>query len=1038
MADKPVPVISTNLMTPPPVFNGEPKHFTIWQEHFKAFLHLSKVTEEEDKRAMLVCSLSMVMQQTLLALIAPYTIKDLKYDDLLAKLEGHFKLTPIMLAEYYKFFTALRPSGMTYSEYAIHLCSLAADCAWPIELDRALAVGITMGIKDDKLRQQLLLRDHASLNNALAQAKQFESIMREWMRGSSHPMNSSELSLVNQVRGRGKRDLDECDWCGSTNHNKNECKFCNVICNACSKTGHIALMCRSKPSAPHNPPQGQQNNSQKRGKRNGYNSKMNQVTFDIDAIHVLSNRGTPSDSQHFEVALQVKGCPARLEFDMGAAITLINEALWRELDSPRLEVSAIICRSVTSQQIPLMGQATVNVIYNGKSARLKMLVTSKCDNVMGQPWTRALQISDLNALHSTESTPSNVLQLPSDGSPASSPTSTTTDKLLNDFPEVFEPGLGHCTKVKAHLELKEGARPRFLRARPLPFAVCDATMAEIDRLVQLGVISQIDYSDWAAPVVIVAKPEDKIRLCADFATGLNDAIDLHHYPLPRPEDLFHRLNGAVMFSKIDFSDAYLQVELDDKSKRLAVINTHKGLFQYLRLPFGISSALAIFQQIMEKMLVGILGVGINLDDMIVLSRIAEYGFRVRKEKCIWSGSSVEYLGFIIDAKGRHTLPMKTRAVINMPPPTNLHELRSFLGMINYYSQFLPSLLGRLAPLHALLKKDESGRHSAFDWTPACQHAFREVKQDLGSLLMLTHYDLKLPIVLTANASLVGVGAVISHRLPDGRKLPIAHTSKTLTPTEGRYPQIKKEALALVFGMQKFHQYLWGRHFILQMDHKPLVTIYGSKKGLPTTSANRLQNYAVTLMSYSFDIEYISTDEFARADGLSHLPLKDDSNFDHSEQLNAALRAVFAERLLDSPVKAKDIANATKKDMALQFVMKLHRTGWPKHLSTSYPSRDAVLPFFCIRHELAIAHNCLLWGLRTIIPTSLRPRMLAQLHTLHPGKNAMQRLAWRHFWWPNLDADVAKTASECDACNQVLPETLHVPLKQWPIAERPWQ
>uniref|UniRef100_A0A914UZE4 CCHC-type domain-containing protein n=1 Tax=Plectus sambesii TaxID=2011161 RepID=A0A914UZE4_9BILA len=428
MADKPVPVISTNLMTPPPVFNGEPKHFPVWQEHFKAFLHLSKVTEEEDKRAMLICSLSTVVQQTLLALIAPYTINDLKYDNLLAKLEVHYKVTPTMLAEYYRFFTASRPSGMMYYEYAIHLSSLATGCAWPIKLDRALAVGFVMGIEYNVLRQQLLQRDHASLDNALAQAKQFESIVRESTRGGSRLTNSSELVLVNQVRRRGKGDLNECDRCGGSGHDENECKYRNAVCNACSKMGHLARVCRSKPNASQNESYGGEDCSQK--KRREESTKVNQMFLNIDSISVTSDRESSRDSQSYEAALQVNGRPARLQFDMGAAVTLINEALWRDLGRPGLEESAVICHSVTSQQIPVMGQAVVGVIYNGQSPHLKMLVTSQSDNVMGRSWIRALQITDLNALHSSELSPVNVRHILASQRPTS-----LSPPAVDDTPE---------------------------------------------------------------------------------------------------------------------------------------------------------------------------------------------------------------------------------------------------------------------------------------------------------------------------------------------------------------------------------------------------------------------------------------------------------------------------------------------------------------------------------------------------------------------------------------------------------------------------
>jgi hypothetical protein len=415
---------------------------------------------------------------------------------------------------------------------------------------------------------------------------------------------------------------------------------------------------------------------------------------------------------------------------------------------------------------------------------------------------------------------------------------------------------------------------------------------ELDRWVKEGILSPVQHSDVAAPLVIVRKTNKTIRLCGDFSTGLNAALLIDQYPLPKPSDLFTRLNGGQEFTKIDFSEAYLQIEVDDDAKKLLVINTTKGLFSFNRLPFGVASAPAIFQQIMETMLAGIAGVVVYLDDILitgtsrtehlkalelVLERISEYGFRVRKEKCAFLQTSIEYLGFIVDREGIHSSPKKTEAIVNMPVPQDVPQLRSFLGMVNHYATFLPRMADRLAPLNALLQKEV-----AWNWSKACQSAFLETKKMLNSPLMLTHYNPDLPIVLAADASNYGIGAVIYHRFPDGSEKVIAHASKTLSSAEKNYGQIEKEALALVFGVKKFHQFLYGRQFTLLTDHKPLVSVFGSKKGIPVTTANRLQRWALVLMAYSFNIEYVSTEKFGQADGLSRLPVGSDSLFDAAE------------------------------------------------------------------------------------------------------------------------------------------------------------
>jgi len=333
-------------------------------------------------------------------------------------------------------------------------------------------------------------------------------------------------------------------------------------------------------------------------------------------------------------------------------------------------------------------------------------------------------------------------------------------------------------------------------------------------------------------------------------------------------------------------------------------------------------------------------------------------------------------------------------------------------MVNHYGKFLQRLSDRLAPMHQLLKKDVNGKPVKFEWSAACQIAFDQIKADLTSPMMLTHYKPELPIILAADASNEGIGAVISHRMPDGKELPIAHASKTLTDTETRYPQIEKEALALIFGIKKFHQYLWGRHFLLQTDHQPLVKIFGSKKGLPTTAANRLQNYAIILMAYSFDIEYINTTKFGKADGLSRLPIGKDDEFQAMiKKIDGRFVDTYTEIFAELPVQAEKVRAATKSDTSLQAVMALHRKGWPEHLSPAFKpqgwtvSTDTLRPFFRIRHQLAIANDCLLWGFRVIIPEALRPRVLAQLHKTHPGQSTMKRLARKHFWWPGLDNDI---------------------------------
>ncbi|CAI2344422.1 unnamed protein product [Caenorhabditis sp. 36 PRJEB53466] len=228
----------------------------------------------------------------------------------------------------------------------------------------------------------------------------------------------------------------------------------------------------------------------------------------------------------------------------------------------------------------------------------------------------------------------------------------------------------------------------------------------------------------------------------------------------------------------------------------------------------------------------------------------------------------------------------------MPAPQDVSQLRSFLGLVQFYGQFVKQLHNFRAPLNKLTVKD-----SKFNWTSSCQTAFDQIKDVLRSELLLTHFDPSLPIIVAVDASQYGIGAVITHRLPDGSEKAIAHASRSLTTAQRNYGQIEKEGLALIFAVQKFHRYIHGRRFTLRTDHKPLLAISGSKKGVPVYSANRLQRWATTLLNYNFSIEYINTKDFGQADALSRLISIHVNQMESEDRVIASIEADIAAEYL---------------------------------------------------------------------------------------------------------------------------------------------
>ena len=304
------------------------------------------------------------------------------------------------------------------------------------------------------------------------------------------------------------------------------------------------------------------------------------------------------------------------------------------------------------------------------------------------------------------------------------------------------------------------------------------------------------------------------------------------------------------FTKIDLRSAYQQLVLDEESQKLCTINTHKGLFRYTRLPFGISSSSAICGTcvIMDDLLVG----GTNDDEHLknleaVFKQFLKFGLRVKLAKCVFMAPSVIYFGLHFSEKGLQPTDEKVQAIKEAPTPRNVTELRSFLGMLAALTNFISKLSTLAHPLYQLLG------NKPWNWTPACKQAFRDVKHALTSESVLAHYSPTLPMELSVDASPYGVGAVIMHVYPNGVRRPIAFASRTLNEHEKQYGQIDKEALAIMFGLKRFHLYLYGRHFTILTDHfdRPQAsgTDFWSQDSNPLSGSDAftaLGNYSVSL------------------------------------------------------------------------------------------------------------------------------------------------------------------------------------------------
>ena len=445
----------------------------------------------------------------------------------------------------------------------------------------------------------------------------------------------------------------------------------------------------------------------------------------------------------------------------------------------------------------------------------------------------------------------------------------------------------------------------------------------------------------------------------------------------------------------------------------------------------------IFQRVIESLLQGIEGVIAYLDDILitgnseeahlkaleeVLSHLEQAGLRVKQSKCTFMRPSVTYLGHNIDAEGLHTLADRVTALVDAPAPTSVGKLKSYLGMLSYYSKFLPNLSSTLHPLYRLLKKD-----AVWQWGAEQAKAFKASKELLTSSNFLTHFDSSLDIILACDASNYRLGAVLSHRFADGSERPIAYASRTLNPAERNYSQLEKEGLLCIFGMKRFHDYLFGRHFELITDHKPLLGLLKEDRATSAQASPRIKRWSLFLSSYEYSLVFWSTTAHSNADALSRLPLPQEPGMGIQEPELVLL----AEHLASSPVTADDIREWTRKDKTLSRVLQYIQQGWPNE-----GGKD-LEPYSSRQLELSTLEGCILWGSRVVVPPQGREAVLRELHEGHPGMTRMKALSWMYVWWPGINFDIEKSVRLCNQCQEVQSTPPVAPLSPWSWPSRPW-
>ncbi|CAH8483492.1 unnamed protein product [Schistosoma turkestanicum] len=388
-----------------------------------------------------------------------------------------------------------------------------------------------------------------------------------------------------------------------------------------------------------------------------------------------------------------------------------------------------------------------------------------------------------------------------------------------------------------------------------------------------SVIEPVQSSAWGTPIVTPLKSDDKThRICGDYRLTLNSRLLKQTCTTVEAEDFLNRLHGSKVFSKVDLKDAYLQIPLDQSSSILTTINTPFGLFKYNFLPFGLSCSPAIFQEVMNKVVSDLEGVEVYQDDLIVhgadkgvhdqrlialLRRLIEKNITVNPNKCSFSVSSFECLGYLVDGNGFRPDMKRLAPLTNAPSPKNLTELRSLVGALQYYSRFIPNFSCRANCLSNILTSN------SFKWGEEQESCLRSLLKFLQSDAVFRTYSPSVQSVLITDASPVGIGAVFKQ---EGR--PVICVSRKLTVTEQGYSQTKREALAVSWAVKRLHKYLFGKKFTIVTDHEALQFIYHPEKSLARASAAMVQRWSIAFSTYDYTVQHRSAKQIQHVDYIS--------------------------------------------------------------------------------------------------------------------------------------------------------------------------
>ena len=744
---------------------------------------------------------------------------------------------------------------------------------------------------------------------------------------------------------------------------------------------------------------------------------------EISDVESLNTVNVVSHKKAIYAELLIANKPVRIQIDCGAAVNVLPISMAGNVP---IKTTSTLLTMWNQTVVKPIGEAKI-LVYNPTTTEkfnCKFIIVPDNKGFVPLLGNKACQKMGLLTVNTH-----NFKQLA---------TVTSCKDPVKAFPEVFNDELGTIPgEVKLHLD--PDVTPQITPQRRVPEALKENLRNELKRMCVKKIITPVKTpTDWVSNIVVATKKSGDLRVCIN-PQSLNKALKREKYQLPVLEDFLPNLSKAKIFTTLDLKSGYWHVQLDESSSYLTTFSTPYGLYRFLRLPFGCNVSSEIFQRKLNESIGDLPGVLCVADDILIygtgetetealkdhdskltalLQRCQDVGIRLNQSKLKLRQKCVNFLGHLVTSEGLKPDPLKCQAINQMPHPEDSKGVQRLNGFVNYLAKFLPSLSHVMEPIRQLTRKDVP-----WNWGKPQQKAFEKIKKLVTAAPCLKYFDSSKPLTIQCDSSEKGLGAAL---LQDNQ--PICYASRALTEVETRYAQIEKELLAIVFALERFHQYTFARHVTVSSDHKPLESII--KKSL-FKAPRRLQGMLMRMQKYQVTIVYKPGREMHIADTLSRaFPLKceEKNPQEEFEQIN------MVRYLPITNDRLSQIRESTCQDETLKLLKEVIVKGWPEN-KTSLPSQ--VHPYFHHRDELTAHDGLIFRGERVVIPCQLRKTIKERIHSSHLGIEGCLRRARESVFWPNMNQEIKDYIQRCEICNEYQMANQKETLMSHEVPDRPW-